>query len=294
MEMPAILTITEVKAIKSALLIFNSNAKSKEEFCEVELSLDLGISKSKVKIDSDYLYLDYQGDVKISISDLDDVKEDNCYVVQENKLVRLVLFGKDTNFYYKLLPTSSWPTITFSSTPMHRHSKITTQQHVEYMVAEISPLQGKVLDCCCGLGYAAILSSKSKSVEIVDTYEIDKNVQVIASYNPYSKDLYNNPKIKLHMESIIEGLKKTKKETYDRIIHDPPTSKYTPWLYTVDFQTELFRVLKRGGILYQYAPCPDKHKDRLLYPRLVKQLQKIGFKEVEFHELSSGIKAVKK
>ena len=252
------------------------------------ISLDLGMSSTTILIKDGCVSIQQQ---KIPLSALQKVKESTCYILEDNALKQIAFFSDETNLYYKLLPTQNWPTITLSSTPMHRYSTILPKKDTELKIKEISPVKGMVLDTCCGLGYTSILSSKN--AEKVFTFEKDKNVLRIAEFNPYSKELFSNEKIIINQKNIFEEITQFEDSFFDRIIHDPPTFKYSPELYSKEFHAELYRVLKKGGILYHYCPCPQKTKDRKFYPRILKQLEEAGFKKVEYHEASSGVRALK-
>jgi predicted methyltransferase len=174
---------------------------------------------------------------------------------------------------------------------MHRHIDFSPKKDTELKIAEIFPVKGTVLDTCCGLGYTAIMASQN--AEKVYTFEKDKNVLEMDKYNPYSQKLFHNPKIVIANQSIAEAIKQMKSCSFDRIIHDPPTFKLSPELYSLKFHRELYRVLAVRGALYHYCPSPHKTKGKLFYPKIVEQLRKCGFKQVEYHPLSSGIRAVK-
>ncbi|HLC64609.1 MAG TPA: methyltransferase [Candidatus Nanoarchaeia archaeon] len=253
----------------------------------VNVSLDLGISQSEVVVDKQAL-IDNQ---KIELSDLGKLKERTCYVLEDGALKRIAFFSNETNLYYKLLPTRDWPTITLSSTPMHRFTFVSPREDTEAKIREISPVQGRILDTCCGLGYTAIMSAKD--ADEVHTFERDENVLRIGSYNPHSQELFSNKKIHLHKEDINNAISKLKDSYFDRIIHDPPTFKYAPELYSSTFHRELFRILKKGGILYHYCPAPQRTKGKTMYPGIIRRLKEAGFKGAEYHESSSGIRAVK-
>ena len=137
----------------------------------VKLSLDLGLSQSEAIIKDNLVYIT---DQKIPLKDFTKVKEHTCYLIENNSLRPITLFSDETNFYYKLFPTNDWPTITLSSTPMHRYSQISPRLDAETRIKEISPVKGTVLDTCCGLGYTSILASNR--AEKVITFERDKNV----------------------------------------------------------------------------------------------------------------------
>jgi predicted methyltransferase len=267
---------------KEAEIIFLANSGS------VRVSLDLGKSMQEIKIDSDYVVI---GTDRIHLEEFKNLKPHTCYVIHENALKKLVHFAEETNFYYKLVPTGDWPTITLSSTPMHRYIHISPRKAARLMVNQVAPIKGNVLDTCCGLGYTTIISSKH--ADKVYTFEKDKYVLNFASYNPYSEELFNSKKIELLEADVFSGIKKLKSSYFNSIIHDPPTYKYAPELYSGEFYKELFRVLKNGGKLYHYAPCPQKTKDRNFYTSIIKRLNATGFKKVHYIEEASGVAAQK-
>lgn len=255
---------------------------------ELIISLDLGISKEKVLIKEGFVHIKSN---KIPITDFKKVKDDVLYVVDENILKKAAMFSDKTQFYYKLFPTSDWPTLMLSSTPMHRYTKISPKKDTETKINELSPVKGVVLDTCGGLGYTAIMAAKTADKVIV--FERDSNVIHMASFNPYSELLFNNPKIELRKEDVLDGITTLKNAAFDRVIHDPPTFKYSPDLYSKEFYKELYRVMKKDAILYHYAPSPHKTRGEEFQLRIVKNLKTIGFKEVTYHEKSSGVRAVK-
>ena len=256
---------------------------------EVALSLDLGKSKTRVIVREDTIH--FPDGSTLPIEAIKKLKDNTIYFVEDNELRQVALFSEDTNFHYKLRPTADWPTVTLSSTPMHRHTNISPRHHAKLMIAEIAPVQGAVLDTCCGLGYTAILAAER--ADKVKTFDDDPNVAIVARYNPYSEELFTNKKIDFVQGDVFENIKNLKDDSFDRILHDPPTLKYAPVLFSSAFHRELFRVLKKGGILYHYCPTPKKTHGDLLYPRIMRQLKESGFSDVEYHEKSSGIRAVK-
>jgi len=254
----------------------------------VLVSLDLGKSVEKVNLEKNFVIIRGQ---KINFSELKKVKENTLYTIEDDSLKSIDFFSQETNIFYKLTPTKDWPTLTFSSVPMHRFKTISPKLSAELMVKEISPIQGIVLDTCCGLGYTSIL--EAKTAEEVIVFEKDENVIRIAEYNPYSEELFTNKKIKLKQESVLEGIKLLKKDSFDRILHDPPTVSFEKELYSKEFYSELFRVLKPKGIIYHYCPNPGKTKGTEFFPSIIKHLKETGFRNCEHHKESSGIRATK-
>ena len=271
------------------ILTFNEAQKIlKAKEGPLTLSLDLGLSTATIEKSKTNVKI---GDQTIPLKAFTKVKETFCYAVEDHQLKKVALFSEDTNLYYKLLPTSDWPTITLSSTPMHRHTHFSPAQDAKLKIKEIAPIKGKVLDTCCGLGYTAILAVKY--ADDVYTFEVDKNVLLVASYNPYSQELWANKKIHLtEGKDSTEAILDFSDSFFDRIIHDPPTFVRAPQLYHLDFYKQLFRVLKKGGLLYHYAPAPGKTKDargREFHKQIIKGLKDAGFMGVEYHQESSGV-----
>jgi len=283
---------------KEAESIISIKESDKSDIPEIKISLDLGLTLSSVSIKDDFVHMGAQ---KIPISDFKNVKEDFCYLIEDNTLKKIAFFSDETNLYYKLLPTKDWPTVTMSSVPMHRHTGMSPKEDTFSKIKEIEPVKGNVLDTCCGLGYTAVMASKQ--AEEVHTFERDETMLHIAKLNPYSQELFSgsktdktektDKKIMIHEEDVFSGITKFKDGYFDRIIHDPPTFKISPELYSIKFYSELYRVLKKSGILYHYAPWPGRTKGNEFYKKIIKDLAGCGFKNCQYHAASSGIRALK-
>lgn len=245
-----------------------------------EISLDLGLTKSKVEIkDERFIFPDKQILEKADLKKI--IKKDNmCFFIENNSIVQIALFSEETNKYYKLVPTQDWPTIELSGIRMHVTSKMTPKLDTEKKISFISPISGNVLDTCTGLGYTAIMASKT--AELVYTYERDKNVIEIEKINPHSQELFTNPKIKTHNQDVFEAITKLKKDFFDFIIHDPPRLSLSTLLYSQDFYNELYRVMKQDGKLYHYTGDPgSKNRSMDIRVGISKRLEKSGFKNIK-------------
>jgi len=262
----------------------------------VTVSLDLGQTRTTVTIHKNIVDISGQ---KIPRDLFKNLKEHFLYALEDNQVKRIAFFAEDTQMYYKLVPPTThhrqptardWPTFTLSSTPMHRSTHISPKEDTKRKIQLIAPVKGDVLDTCCGSGYTAIIAAEYAEVH---TFEKDDHVLRLAEYNPYSQELFTNKKIHLHEQDITEGITQFKNNSFDRIIHDPPTFKRAPELYHPRFYAELYRVLKPNGMLYHYAPLPDKTKGAQFYLSILKNLKKAGFRNVQYSEQASGIKATK-
>lgn len=206
-----------------------------------------------------------------------------CYLVDEEGVRKITIFSQDTNRFYKLVSTPDWPTIAISSVPMHRlmSPKKDSQNKVDFLQP-----YGYILDTCMGMGYTAILSSKTANKVI--TFEKDDNVYTIAEMNPISDRLFSAKNIEIRREDVYEGIKQIEEEYFDCIIHDPPTFKFAGELFSQDFYCLALRVLKRGGKMFHYTPL-YKIKQGVDFPSQVKKrLKKAGFKVIGYSEVASG------
>lgn len=253
----------------------------------LDIFLDAGLSLTRISIGEDYAEIEKE---KIPLQEFKKIKENSYYIIESGHLQKLAFFSDESNFYYKLMPTADWPTITLSSTPMHRWVIVSPKEDTLSKIKEISPVKGRVLDTCCGLGYTAIMSAKE--ADEVYTFEKDEYVMHIAKFNPYSQELFDNKKIRLSKGDICKIIYKLEREFFDRIVHDPPTFKYAPELYSLEFYKQLFRVIKKDGILYHYAPWPHR-KGKPLYPRIIRNLKEAGFRNAKYSKESSGVVAQK-
>ncbi|HNV01460.1 MAG TPA: methyltransferase [archaeon] len=258
----------------------------------VELSLNLGKNKQVVDIVNGYVIPKQGESKKFLLEKLQRLKENTVYTVDNGKVLAVELFSNESNLYYKLRPTKDWPTLMLSSVPMHRFITSTPKLDTESKINSIRPIKGKVLDTCCGLGYTAISLAKNGATSVT-CFEKDSFVLDICKYNPYSEELFTNEKITLINESIFEGIKKLEDESFDRIIHDPPTISFAKELYSIEFYLELHRILKKDGKLYHYAPSPGKTKGIEFWKTIVKLLKNAGFRDVDYFKNSSGIVAKK-
>ncbi|MEM2956312.1 MAG: methyltransferase [Candidatus Pacearchaeota archaeon] len=204
---------------------------------------------------------------------------------------KIQFFSKETNKFYQLYGDP--PTLKISGVPMHRHIKMNPLQDTKTKINAVKPY-GIVLDTCTGLGYTAIYAAQLKNVKKVITIEKDKNVIEIAKLNLYSKELFENKKIILINDDVTKKIKEFSKETFDTIIHDPPTFSLAPELYSKEFYKEIWEVLKKNGKLWHYCPSPGKTKNKNNFkPKIISNLKKIGFRRVFLDEISSGIICLK-
>src|SRR4051794_3740461 len=85
---------------------------------------------------------------------------------------------------------------------MHRIADIDAMQDTRRKGATITPIVGRVLDTATGLGYTAVAAAKT--AEQVVTIELDPGAQEMARLNPWSRGLFEKPKIQQLMGDAYE------------------------------------------------------------------------------------------
>jgi len=211
------------------------------------------------------------------------IKDNFCYLLDDQGVRKISFFSEETNKFYKLIPTSDWPTITISSVPMHRLSS--PKNDTKNKIDLIKPF-GYVLDSCMGPGYTAILAAKGASKVI--TFEKDDNIYDLAQMNPLSQELFSAENIEIRMADVNLGIRELKDDCFDCIIHDPPTFKLAGELFSQDFYQQLIRVLKPNRKMFHYTPL-YKIKQGVDFPAQVeKRLKKVGFKKIKYSQKAVG------
>src|SRR5450631_3876317 len=166
----------------------------KEQKRTVEVSPDLGISEVNAELSEEGVR--FIGGEFVKWKDLEKIKksEINCFVVEEDGIRSIQTFSEATNRVCGLLATKKTPSMLIAGFTMHRIVDIDPMEDTLKKIATIAPVVGSVLDTATGLGYTAI--EAAKTAEQVITIELDPGAQEIARFNPWSRDLFNNPKIK--------------------------------------------------------------------------------------------------
>src|SRR4030042_3581474 len=168
------------------------NARDKG-FETSRISLDLGLNTVDVKLDAIWVHLmhgqvfSWEG-VK-SIAD----SPSSCFVIENGEAQAIQFYSDATDRLYSLYPTSGAPSMLVSGIPMHRIKDTDPHQDTLEKIRSIKPLVGQVLDTATGLGYTAI--QDAKTAENVTTIELDPVVLQVCRLNPWSQELFNNPKI---------------------------------------------------------------------------------------------------
>lgn len=173
--------------------------------------------------------------------------ENNCFVLSGDQLEKITAFSEYTNRAYTLMPTPRAPTLLISGLPMHRIKDTTPDKDTLEKVKAIKPLLGRVLDTSTGLGYTAVQAART--ADEVITIELDPAVLEIGRLNPWSRELFDNPKISQRIGDSVEVVEELEDDSFNHVIHDPPTISLAGHLYGFDFYRELHRIIKKWWAL---------------------------------------------
>lgn len=252
----------------------------------IKASLDLGKSFIYVNISNGILSIDnFAYDLKALA---DELRYDRIYIFKEGKYGDLAFFRN--GIYYKLYPVAMYeaPTIEVSGIKMHRVVDVTPWEDAGQKVELVGVREGhKVLDICTGLGYTAI-HSLNRGAEVL-TIEKDRNVLDLAKYNPWSSELSNIPILLGDAYDLVGDLPRN---FFDIVIHDPPRMARAGELYSLDFYSKLYRVIRPGGRMYHYVGSPGHKRGKNIIKGVARRLKNAGFK-VEIVRDMQGIYAFK-
>ena len=256
-----------------------------------EVSPDLGLSTGTVTITPEGVV--FPGGEQLNWQDIEKIKrsQGNCFLFEDGTVQSIQVLSEQTNRVCSLLPTRGAPTMLIAGFTMHRIVDIDPMQDTLKKIATISPIVGRVLDTATGLGYTAI--EAARTADQVVTIELDAGAQQIARLNPWSRGLFDNPRIQQVMGDAFEVVATFEDESFSRIIHDPPVFSLAGELYSGAFYQQLFRVLKRGGRLFHYIGDLNSKSSGTITRGVLRRLQEAGFSRVVQRPEAFGVVAYK-
>lgn len=257
----------------------------------VGVSPDLGISIVPVALADEGA--DFPSGEQVSWQQVEKIRkaETTSFVVEQHDIRPIQVFSEATNRMCSLLPTKHTPSMLIAGFTMHRIIDVDPMEDTLKKIATIAPITGRVLDTATGLGYTAI--EAAKTAQEVITIELDPGAQEIARLNPWSRGLFENPKIKQIMGDAYEVVPTFEDESFDRIIHDPPVFSLAGELYSGVFYRQLFRMLKRNGRLFHYIGDLNSKSSGTVTRGALKRLQEAGFTRVVKRPEAYGVVAYK-
>lgn len=282
MNEPIILSYIQARSILNARKLAKTS---------IALSTDLGLSTADVLLETERIvFADGQWLAWESVEEIEGNKS-VCFVVEDNQEAKIHFFSELLNRFYSLMPTDRAPTLLISGIPMHRIQGITPDRDTLNKVRTIAPLTGRVLDTCTGLGYTAIKAAQT--AEEVVTIELDPTVLEVARLNPWSRSLFENPRIHQIVGDTFDEIQELEDESFSRIVHDPPMFSLAGELYSGECYGHLRRVLKHKGRLFHYIGDLESRSGRNVARGVVRRLKEAGFARVTRKPGAFGVVAYK-
>ncbi len=255
----------------------------------VRLSTDLNLSEQDFSLSDKGLVLDE--DNRLSIDELKRIvkKTQRIYHCRNGDMDPL---EDRSSGYYKLVPTAGAPLLEISGVKMHISKGTDPFASASEMAQQAVRKGDKVLDCCSGLGYAAIAAHRLGASEVL-SIELSLEVMGLRAQNPWSNDL-GQEGIVQRQGSSYELISTMPASTFDSVIHDPPRFSIAEELYSKEFYREIFRVLRRDGRLFHYTGNPHvAKKGSSFVDGVICRLKAVGFRHVGKVEHLMGVSAHK-
>lgn len=241
-------------------------------------SLDLGLTNAGVRLGADrVVFPDGQWLPWDVVREIEQ-SETGCYLVEDNHAVKIQTFSSFLGRAYSLMPTEGAPTLLVSGIPMHRVKGTDPRRDTLSKIRTMAPITGRVLDTCTGLGYTAI--EAAKSADHVMTIELDPAVLEVARLNPWSRALFEHPRIEQVVDDSFEAIQDLEDESFSRIVHDPPMFSLAGELYSGAFYRHLYRVMRPRGRLFHYVGDLNSRSGRNVVKGVARRLQESGFTRI--------------
>jgi hypothetical protein len=256
-----------------------------------ETSLDLGLTTDQVLLDGEGIVL--PGDRRLPWADVEEIaaNETACFVVRDGTAQRIQHFSEEFNRHYALMATNGAPTLLISGIPMHRIKGTDPHRDTLDKIRAVAPGGGPVLDTATGLGYTAIEAARTAGRVV--TVELDPAVLEIARINPWSRALFDNPRIEQRVGDTFDVVQELPSGAFARVIHDPPTFSLAGELYSTACYRQLYRVLRDGGRLFHYIGDLESKSGHGVMKGAIRRLQEAGFQRVVRRPEAFGLLAYK-
>lgn len=251
-----------------------------------KVSLDLGLSEVDIEFEKNKVKL--PNDNILSLDELKKVlkRKNAVYFVGEERLYQVAI---SSNRFFKLVPTLGAPTLEIDGIRMHRTRDTTPDIDAQKKIRALDIKQGKVLDTCTGLGYT-VIKALEKNCETIISVELQPEVLEIASINPWSKKLFMDLRVHLMIGDTFDIVNILPSSFFNYIIHDPPRFSHAGQLYSRQFYSRLFRILRDGGKMFHYTGQPGSKYRRVDFRRgVIKRLRLSGFKEIVYFPNIRGV-----
>jgi predicted methyltransferase len=254
-----------------------------------QCSLDLGRSESPCEL-NDWGATSGEG-FSLAWDELQKIAEtDNvCFVIEDGAATPARSFSEASGRTFHLWPTEGPPALMISGFVMHRVRDVNPIEGAELMVRALGRTHGRLLDTTTGLGYAAICAARTAR-EVV-TIEVEPNVVDLAGLNPWSSELFDNPRIERLSGDCAALVESFAPGSFAAVLHDPPAINLAGDLYSATFYESVRRVLTRGGRFFHYVGDPASASGGRTTRGVMKRLRDAGFSRVAVREEAFGVLA---
>jgi uncharacterized protein len=263
----------------------------KQGLQQIPVSLDLGRTCREVRLDEGAVYL--KDDLMIGWERVVAMAESpsSCFVIEAEGYRTIQFYSEETERVYSLYPTVGAPSMLVSGIPMHRIKDTDPNKDTMEKIRVIKPMVGQVLDTATGLGYTAILAART--AEHVTTIELDPAVLEVCKLNPWSQELFDNPKITQMVGDSFDIVMGMEAGSFTRVVHDPPVISLAGDLYSSDFYRELYRVMRNHSRLFHYVGDPESKSGKNITGGVTRRLEQVGFRLVRRVPGAFGVVAEK-
>jgi hypothetical protein len=257
----------------------------------VEVSTDLGLSKTPLSLSKEGLTLPDSDCLPWPFLEEIAANPNSCFTWDGEKLGKATIFSEDTGRLYSLYPTPGAPSMLVSGIPMHRIKGTTPERDTHEKLKAAGVPHAEALDTCTGLGYTAIAAARTASR--VMTIELDSAVVQLARLNPWSAQLFDNPRIEQRLGDSSKVLEQLGEGVFSWVLHDPPMLALAGDLYGIEFYHQLFRILRPGGKLFHYIGDPDSTSGARVTRGVIQRLAQAGFHDIQRRPRAFGVIALK-
>jgi len=255
----------------------------------IDISVDLNLTFSTYTLCGDELILDANN--RLNRSELMKIssKENKIFCLQGG---RLEILEDRSSGYYKLVPTDKAPLLEISGVKMHISKGVNPFESAGQMAEQVVKKGHLVLDTCGGLGYAAS-AALTLGARKVTSVELSATVMALRQRNPWSQGIFSD-NIQLVHADINTYICELAAESFDSVIHDPPRFSLAGELYGEKFYREIYRVLRRRGVLFHYTGNPHLVKRGSSFvDHAAQRLRAAGFRKVTKVPKLMGVTACK-
>lgn len=276
--------------------LLKARRQAGEPLTQAKISPDLSLTVVEAALNEEGLT--FPDGERLTWEDAQEIAESetNCFALEDGTALhsgairKIQEFSETTNRHCALMPTTGAPTLLLAGFPMHRIKNIEPHLDTLNKIKAARP-SGQVLDTSMGLGYTAIEAARTS--EHVITIELDPSVVEIARQNPWSRELFSNPKIERRLGDSFDEVEAFDDGTFSCVIHDPPTIQLAGDLYSGDYYRELFRILKPRGRLFHYIGDLESMSVSRVSKGVIERLHAVGFTTVKKHPEAFGVLAQK-